>query len=77
MRFLLFKFKLLICLYDSVLYSLYKSFLPIEFYNALIDNYDSLYNSVVDIKSYIASKGAYYEKKDGCPEGQKDFSNHG
>ncbi len=73
MRFLLFKFKLLFWLFDSVLASVDKSFLPRQYYFDLVDYYDYLYNSVVDIKSYIISKGVSYEKKDVSSQGQKDL----
>lgn len=69
MRFLLFKLKLLFWLFDSVLISVDKSFLPRQFYFDLLDQYDFLYNSVVDIKAYITSKGVSYEKKNASPEG--------
>lgn len=74
MLFLLFKFKVLFCLFDSVLISVDKSFLPRRFYFDLLDQYDYLYNSVVDLKSYIISKGVSYEKKDASPERPKDIS---
>ncbi len=69
MRFLLFKFKLLFWLFDCCLSSVDKSFLPRRFYSDLVDHYDFLYNSVVDIKAYITSKGVSYEKKDAGPKG--------
>ncbi len=73
MRFLLFKFKLLFWLYDSVLCSVDKSLLPRQFYFDLVDHYDYLYNSAVDIKAYIISKGVSYEKKDASSERSKDI----
>lgn len=73
MKFLLFKFKLLFWLFDCCLSSVDKSFLPRQFYFDLVDQYDYLYNSVVDIKAYIISKGVSYEKKDASPKGQKDL----
>lgn len=67
MRFLFFKFRLLFWLYDSVLSSVDKSFLPRQIYSDLLDYYDYLYNSVVDIKAYI-SKGVLNEKKNVSSE---------
>ena len=72
MRFLLFKFKLLFWLFDSVLNSVDKSFLPRRFYFDLIDQYDYLYNSVVDIKAYLL-KGVLNEKKDANSERPKNI----
>ncbi len=76
LRFLFFKFKFLFWLFDSILSSVDKSFLPHDYYENLFDAYYITRSFASDIYGFYISKGASYEKKDAGPQGQKDFPKH-